>query len=92
MQTELFAVYDNKAQAFASPFVMQNRAMAIRAFKFAVNDKTTDPGKYPEDFSLFILGTFNDADASITTVPQTCIAYGLALVDAQEQQTIEEVA
>lgn len=87
MQTELFAVYDAKAQAFGNPFVMQNRAMAIRAFKFAVNDKQTEPGKFPEDYSLFILGTYNDADASIETITQTCIAYGLAMVDAPEELT-----
>lgn len=93
MKTELFAVYDNKAQAFANPFTMQNRAMAIRAFKYAVNDKTTEPGKFPEDYSLFILGTFNDADASIELIQQTCIAYGLAMVEREETpQQNEEYA
>jgi len=92
MQTELFAVYDNKAQAFATPFSMQNRAMAIRAFKYAVNDKSTEPGKYPEDYSLFILGTFDDADASIELIKTTCIAYGLALVDAPQEEVNENVA
>lgn len=88
MIRDIFTVYDNKAQAFGNPFLMENKSTAIRAFTFAANDKTNDIGRYPEDFTLFYMGQFNDADASIEHVQPTAIAYALAMI--QRDQEVEQ--
>lgn len=57
----VFAVYDSKVQAFASPFFMRAKGEAVRAFQEAVNDPSTSLCKYPEDFSLMELGEYDES-------------------------------
>lgn len=87
MIRHMFSVYDNKAEAFCNPFFMENKSTAIRSFTYAANDKTIDIGKYPEDYTLFYMGEFNDADASLQIIQPTAIAYALALSHRNQDET-----
>ena len=55
-----FTVYDSKAEAFLQPFFMQSKGAAIRGFTELVNDKNHSFGKYPGDYTLFELGSFDE--------------------------------
>lgn len=58
---KLFSVYDSKVKAYRFPFFMQSTGQAIRAFTDLVNDGgKSEVAKYPEDFSLFDHGSFDD--------------------------------
>lgn len=66
MNLTILSVYDSKAAAFLQPFFAQSRGVAIRSFASAAElplegDGTPshDFAKYPDDFSLFELGTFD---------------------------------
>lgn len=54
----VYAVHDKKAKTYETPFCLPNNAYAIRSFQDAVN-KDTPYGKFPEDFELVVLGTYN---------------------------------
>lgn len=55
-----FCVHDAKANAFLTPFFMQSAPLAIRAFETTVNDHSTEFNRYPADFQLFEVGSFDD--------------------------------
>lgn len=65
MMLHIYAVLDRKAQAFGRPFTIQNDAMAIRAFAAAQSDPGSEISKYPEDFTLYSLGAFDDQTGEI---------------------------
>lgn len=68
MIVKIFSVFDKKARSFCTPFYMPNVETAVRAFHQAANDKSIDVGRYPADFDLFMLGTFND-ETGVTESP-----------------------
>jgi len=66
MITVICAALDKKARAYATPFFQAHVDVAIRAFKGAVNDPTHPIAKHPEDYSLWLIGTFDDNTGLIT--------------------------
>jgi len=77
MQSMIYAVYDRKAQAYGKPFLMHNSAMASRAFLHACNDPTTDVGMCPTDYSLRLIGSYDDEDGKITPCEPAIICEGV---------------
>lgn len=61
MKLGVYSVYDSKAEAYLQPFYMQSEGQAIRSFGEVANNKEHSIGKYPEDFTLFHLGYFDDS-------------------------------
>lgn len=62
MKLKVFSVFDSKAAFFGNPFFDQREASAIRSFGDAVksNDPMNGFAKHPEDYSLFMLGEFDN--------------------------------
>ena len=73
MKLKIFSIYDVKAEAFNTPFFMHTNGQAIRGFTTEASNLESLIGKYPEDYSLFELGEFDDSNASITllTAPKS---------------------
>lgn len=65
MKTNVYSVFDSKAAVYGTPFFMPNDNMAIRAFSDLVNGPENMISKHPEDFSLFVVGTFDDQLAKL---------------------------
>lgn len=55
----LYTVRDSKAGTYNKPHTAINDAEAQRGFHSAVNDPNTFVNKYPEDFDLYRIGTFD---------------------------------
>lgn len=66
MQHKIFTVYDCKAEAYMQPFFSPTMGTAVRSISECVNDPQHIFGKYPADYTLFELGTFNDGKAVFT--------------------------
>lgn len=64
MRVKIYSVYDCKAEAYLQPMFMQSNGVAVRSFTAAVSDSKHDFCKFAEDYTLFELGEFDDADAS----------------------------
>ena len=66
MQMVVVAIYDNAAGVYARPVFVGSKGLAVRSFQ----DECRRPGednpmhKHPEDFKLFMLGTFDDVAGS----------------------------
>jgi len=67
MKQMLFCIHDSKAHFFAPPFTSENCNTALRLFKSAFDDPTTQIHKFPEDFSLHYLGEYDTSTSEITT-------------------------
>lgn len=58
------SVRDRAIDAFGQPFCVTAVGSAIRSFTDEVNNPKSDlVAKHPDDFDLYLLGTFNDESA-----------------------------
>lgn len=73
----MFCVHDVKAEAFAKPFAVPTRGIAIRAFADQVNNPDSDLHKHPEDYTLFQIGEFDESTGMIQ--PQAPESLGSAV-------------
>lgn len=68
MKVNLYAVQDVKAHRFNPPFSGQSHVEAMRAFAQPCQNPESLWNKYPEDFSLFHIGTFDDESAQVESI------------------------
>jgi len=57
---KIYTVYDHKAEAYLKPFYARTRGEAIRMFSESSNTVDHPFNKYPEDFTLFECGEWDD--------------------------------
>ena len=67
MELKIFSVFDVKAGAYAVPFFMSNKPMAIRAFSDNARSEDSIVCRNPEDFTLFEIGSFDDQSGKLET-------------------------
>lgn len=65
---KIFTVHDSKAEAHLSPIFMKSIGEATRAFQASCEDTNSNFNKYPTDFTLMLLGDYNEVTAEITTL------------------------
>lgn len=63
----IFSVYDVKSNQYFSPFYAKNFELAKRSLTLSFNSESMLV-HYPSDYSLWLLGEFDDEDGVITTV------------------------
>lgn len=61
MILNVYAIFDDKSKVFSRPFFCLNHGVAVRSFSQLANDKATEVGRHPADFSLHHIATFDDA-------------------------------
>lgn len=64
MKLKLFTVYDIKTEAYLPTFHMKSTGEALRAWEETCNDPKSNICKYPADFTLFEIGTWDDSTCS----------------------------
>ena len=68
MTQELYAIHDNKASFFMTPWPCRNVGIARREFAGACANPETAMGKFPADFVLYHVGEYDDHDASVKSL------------------------
>lgn len=71
-----FSIHDIKADIFNVPFFKRHVGEAIRDFTELANDEASLVSKYPGDYRLVAVGSFNDESGSL--VPETPVNLGFA--------------
>lgn len=56
---KIFSFLDVKANLFMNPFSEINSVSALRSFEIAANDQKSTFNKFPDDFCLMELGSFD---------------------------------
>lgn len=78
---QIYSVRDTKSQVFFQPKYFRNQAEAQRF----LHDLTNSPGsdnlihKYPEDYDLFHLGSYDQLSGQITSIVPTHVVKALTL-------------
>lgn len=81
----VYSVFDSKALTYNDPFFLRQDGQAIRAFIDLVNDNRTHVAKHPEDYSLFLIATFDEEDGYIEALQTPkCLAKAWELVAQNE--------
>lgn len=75
---KMYSVFDAASQTFGLPFCAITDGLALRSFAEAVNDPSSTLHKYPDQFTLFHVGEFDDSNA-FTSIPSTPRSLGLAI-------------
>ena len=85
MTKTICSIYDCKAEFWSSPMMFQSRASAVRSFTDVVNDSSSDFFKHPEDYTLFAVGTFDEASGEIIPeVAPVSLAVGINVKEIEE--------
>ena len=63
---KIFTIFDSKVESYSVPFFQPHVGHAIRQFTDLVNDPKTSVGKYPEDYTLFEIGEYDEVTGKIT--------------------------
>ncbi len=79
MKLRVFSVFDVKAGAYLPPFFMPEQGQAIRVFSDAINGSEAF-AKHPEDYSLFLIGDFDDNSGEISPCSPALVGTGLSFV------------
>lgn len=58
---KMFTIHDLKARAYLPPFFLPEEGMAKRTFADCVNSDSHQFSMHPEDYTLFMLGTWDDS-------------------------------
>jgi len=74
----LFAIFDSKAGFWMPPMAFRSRGEALRSFMAVANDKSSQIGMHPGDYTLFHIGSF-DEDKGILMPASVLENLGLAL-------------
>ena len=85
MVKKMFAIYDEKSEAYLQPFFLDTNGQAIRAIVDCLSDPNHNFARHTSDYTLFHIGEFDDQDANIA-VNKTSLGN---LVEFK-QQTIDE--
>lgn len=64
MNLEVFSIYDSKISDYSNPMFLSHVGEALRGWEAVCNDASTKMNKYPEDFTLFHIGTWDSTTAS----------------------------
>lgn len=95
---QMYSIYDEKAQAFITPFFLPNDALAMRAFKLSVADPGHQFNRSPFDFTLFKVGEFHITEGQVTSFKSPIsVMTGLAATqsitfDNQQQQQLFQIS
>lgn len=68
MIVKVFSIHDVKADVFNTPFFARTEAEAIRNFTELANDPQGLVSKYPGDYRLVVLATFDDSCGEFSNV------------------------
>jgi len=78
MKLKIFTIYDSKAEYYSQPYFASSLGEMLRSFTAQTLDPKSKLGLYPEDYTLFEIGHYDDHTA-IVTMHDAKVSHGLAL-------------
>ncbi len=80
MKNGIYTVHDVKAHAYLPPFVLPTNEMAIRTMTDCVNDKGHNFGAHPEDYTLFLIGEWDNVTGKVEDLDKISLGNGLDFI------------
>lgn len=79
----VYTVLDVKAGRCAPPFLANSDAEARRLLAVSVVGSGTLPDRYPADFNLMVVGSWDDATGNISPCQPTTVANLATIIEAE---------
>ena len=87
MKLSVYAIYDDAARAFATPFFMHNDGLAIRAFMDNVNSQEENNlSKHPDQFTLYKIAEWDDNAGELVAMDKKSLGNGLQFVTPSQKE------
>lgn len=83
MTRQVFAVQDVAAGIYLPPFVAHTEALAMRLFGDLCREPGHDFNRHPGDYTLFRIGTYDDATGVMTS--EAAVSFGNGMQHVQPQ-------
>jgi len=77
---KIYTVYDQAAGAYLQPFFLDTAGQAIRAFTDCANDQEHLFGKYPDAYTLYHIGTYDESNGNISCISPESMGNALEYV------------
>ena len=77
MRMVIVSVRDKKAEFFSPVYAVPTKGLAIRGFGDAIMKGGSDLSSHPEDFSLFMVGEFDQVTGMLIPCEPVSICTGL---------------
>nr|QJB19114.1 MAG: nonstructural protein [Microvirus sp.] len=68
MLLKVFSTYDHQARIYSQPFFSPQTGSALRAFTQECNNPDSQFSKFPSDYELFELGTWDDNTSELVQI------------------------
>jgi len=81
---DLYSVRDEKANCSYEPQIFKTQVDAIRFFDQAIQNRNTMINKYPDDFTLYKIGSFDERTGIIVDVKVEKIVTAPELIRMRE--------
>lgn len=72
-----FSIHDVKAETFTPPFYQNTDGQATRVFQDLVNNPDHGIGKHPQDYTIFMVGTFDDNTGHFESISPISLGNGV---------------
>jgi len=77
---KVYAVFDVKAASYGSPMFLASNGIALRTFGEVCLNPESPLHKYPEDFSLYEIGSYDPASGELKTIQPKHLASAAAVI------------
>lgn len=84
MEQFIFTVYDSAAGRYLEPFFAPSVEFAMRGFREAVNRVDHQFNKFPEDYTLFSIGSFDPVAGVLNAEVPHSLGVALTFIDRKE--------
>lgn len=90
MKLFAFSLFDVGASYFNTPFFFGQKGQAVRAMIELGSDLSTTVGRYPSDFHLYVVGTFDDQTGVLERVAPESLGPVLSFLPKQKPNGLFE--
>lgn len=77
----VISVYDSAVEAYLQPAFVRSRGEAVRSFRAAVNSEGHQFQKYADDYTLFVIGTFDEESGVLEACAPQSLGNGVEYVE-----------
>lgn len=88
MELVVCAVFDEKVKAFHPPMFVRESSVCVRWAMSELANPSTDFAKFPEDFTLYELGSWNDKSGEFTghQSPEPVVRFAVLVNDLNKKR------
>nr|QJB20112.1 MAG: nonstructural protein [Microvirus sp.] len=91
MNLKIYSIRDSKGEIYNTPFFQKSHGEAERNFRELTRDDKSMICKYPEDFDLYYLGTYDDQNGTISSLDSPQHIAKAVSFKQQDQQNVQQL-